>query len=47
MAAMYNYVVNMTSGTSAYGWGMDMDIGGMPSSAYGDIAQNALYVLPL
>jgi len=43
MAAMYNYVVNMTMGTSAYGWGMNMDISGMPSDAYAEIAQNAMY----
>ncbi|KAG8851122.1 hypothetical protein FRB96_009463 [Tulasnella sp. 330] len=43
MAAMYNYVSNMTMGTNVYGWGMDTEISGMPSSTYGDLAESVMY----
>ncbi|KAG9024839.1 hypothetical protein FRB95_010972 [Tulasnella sp. JGI-2019a] len=43
MAAMYNYVVNQTMGTSAYGWGMAMDLSGFPETSYADVAQNIMY----
>ncbi|KAG8897850.1 hypothetical protein FRB99_007875 [Tulasnella sp. 403] len=43
MAAMWSYVNNQTMNTSAYNWGMNMDMSSMPSEQYPAIAQNAMY----
>lgn len=43
MAALMGYVNNQTMNTSAYGWGNEIDMSGMPSSSYADVAQNAMY----
>jgi len=43
MAALVTYVNNQTMGTSAYMWGMGMDMSSMPSAQYGAIAQNTMY----
>jgi len=43
MSALMSYVSNQTWGTSAYGWGMNIDMSSMPSSAYPLMAENVMY----
>ena len=43
MAGMWSYVQAQTMNTSAYNWGMWMDMGSMPAEQHSAIAMNTMY----